>query len=341
MGINDPQMRVGTSGSSPALGRNYAANAATAGRALISQGDDLPPIWGNASSPVNEVLYVDSLMGSDVDGTGSPGSPFETIQRAINEGVTLGYTSMIVKAAPGTYGNYADPTAIIPATFDLVVIQGYADCRSGTGPITELQGNIIYNSVGGGFQTLSLQNCFVSAATISTDDDALHDLIVELVDTDCSATITANNLYLSMWESRMFGNAQGTTDLVTYWDDYAWAAFTLFNPTFLPASYSRYFRGLGANVFSFNATAVGVPVGSTVFITKAVPQVRAGDYAVAQALETGGPTPAATDFTIGFHSSSAGNLIFWLTNDARVGGNFNEACQALIFHMNMAAQAPP
>src|SRR4030042_2628961 len=73
-----------------------------------------------ASIPVAQTLFVDAVNGSATN-AGNFGVPFQTIQQAITQAVTNGWTQVQIMAAPATY-----PDALaIPLALETVIIQGW------------------------------------------------------------------------------------------------------------------------------------------------------------------------------------------------------------------------
>lgn len=337
MGLYDPQMRVSTSGTGAALARNYALNAANAGRVLTSQGDNLPPIWaapaGAGVLPVNHVLFVDAVNSPGAGATGTLGAPFQTLQAAINQAVLNGWDTVQLQVA---FETYAAPLAI-PVSLVQVSIVGWDALEC---PI--LSGDITYTTAPAGLTgTLEIVNCLVTAANIQTANVALQSLNLTLINTINAAAVAADTLLLEQFNSTQEGNATGTTALFTRWDGHSWATTLQAGPVFAPPGYSRFFFDAGHDTYRRSLTANAVPlfpaVGSTVFVTMAMPAfVRAGDYAEIQVLD-----PAVQDFNCGVHGVGPGSVTVWLTNLSRAGLNFNEAIQLLIHHEAMVAEPAP
>ena len=190
MGVYDPQIGVGTSGTRPALGRNYATNAATAGRVLTSQGDNLPPLWGAVApgvAPVAQTLFVDAVNFSATP-TGTLQAPFQTIQAAVNQAVANAWTQVQIMVAPSTY---ADPIAI-PLALEMVIIQGWGPATFLLGTI--IGGDITYTSLAAGWGNLILRNLNVTALNIATANPLVEDLYVQLDHCESAAAIAAFNL---------------------------------------------------------------------------------------------------------------------------------------------------
>lgn len=331
MGLYDPQMRVGTSGTGAAMGRNYATNAATAGRVLTSQGDNLPPLWAQpaaAVAPVAQTLFVDAVNFSAAP-TGALNAPFQTIQAAVNQAVANGWTQVEIFAAPATY---ADAIAI-PLALEDVIISGWAS--PGTFLATILGGDITYTSLAAGWGNLHLRHVNVTAANITTANPAVEDLYVELDHCDCAAVVSAFNIDLALWHTNQTGNVTATGGLSVEFDGYSWARHVQATPVFTAgALYNRNFFDAGHDTYQTALTSLGVPVfpavGSTVFETFALPLVTAQDH-----VSTIVTSPAAVDFIIGGHTCTAGNATIWLTNLSRVGGNFADDIELLIHHSGM------
>lgn len=330
MGVYDPQIGVGTSGTRPALGRNYATNAATAGRVLTSQGDNLPPTWAAPAPgvlPVAQTLFVDAVNSPGVGMTGTLAAPFQTLQQAVNQAVANGWTQVEIFVAPATYA----AAVAIPIALEIVTFTGWTDFLP---PI--LGGDIVYASLPAGWANLNFINCNITAATIQTDNPAANDLNLFFERCSNAAAVTAANLVVEFRETFNAGAMTGNTALFTRWDGWSWRNHVLLNPALAPAAYFRTFLDAGHDVYAASLTANGVAIGTTTFFNVAVPWVRAGDYATVQVLD-----PVATDYICGVHSSSAGQVQIWLTNLSRVSTNFNEAAQVMIHHMQMQAEPAP
>ncbi len=333
MGLLDPQMRVGTSGTSPALGRNYATNAATAGRVLTSQGDNLPPIWaagGGGVKPVERVLFVDQVnFGAPADGT--LGAPFATIQAAINHAAGLLWDVVQLQIATGVY---ADPVNI-PQVINSTSFVSW-DPSQAAGPV--LGGDITVTADPLLASIVSIVGCTVSAANITTANPATQDLTLLLLDTFQGAALNANNLYVEMFHTEQAGNISGTASVFTVWDGFSWARTLQANPVISPG-YSRLFLDAGHDTYNRALAVNGLAIGTTAFVTMAVSTgafVRTEDQAQVKVVD-----PAIQDFICGVHGVGPGSVTCWITNLSRVSTNFNEAIQLLIHHNNMVAEPAP
>lgn len=338
MGFQDPKIRVGTSGTTLPFGRNYANTPAVAGFVFTATGDDSPPDWAPAPSggavPINKVLFADAINGNP-GGTGNPDDPVDTIQGAVDQAVLNGWTNVLIQAAPGIYNDTID---IDMTVLSDVVIQGYNTEQNRAAPYTTLQGDITCTT-GGGAASLQFVNCDIEAANILTADTATQDLGISLINSMCSAYIEAANLILFQLGSVQWGDVTGVVSLFAAFDGPSWTEKVAAAPavTYLPATYTRYFVSPGVNTFTHSLTTAGpLNPNATAYITQPVPDVRAGDYAILQALDV-----ADTDFIAGFHSSSDGNLIFWLQNTSVAPKAYNVSCQSLVFHAFMVAQPAP
>ena len=334
MGLLDPQMRVGTSGTSPALGRNYATNAATAGRVLTSQGDNLPPLWaapgGGGIKPVERVLFVDQVnFGAVPDGTLA--APFATIQAALNYAAGLLWDTVQLQLATAVY---ADPVNI-PQVLTFTSFVSW-DPSQNVGPV--LGGDITVTANPAQASVLSLVGCTVSAANITTANPATQDLTLLLLDTFQGAAVTANNLYIEMFHTEQAGNLTGTASVFTVWDGFSWARTLQAAPVISPG-YNRLFLDAGHDTYNRSLTVNGLAIGTTAFVTMAVSTgafVRTEDQAQVKVID-----PAIQDFICGVHGVGPGSVTCWITNLSRVSTNFAEAIQLLIHHNNMVAEPAP
>jgi hypothetical protein len=334
MGLQDPQMRVGTSGTSPALGRNYATNAATAGRVLTSQGDNLPPLWaapgGGGVKPVERVLFVDAVnFGAVPDGTLS--APFATIQAAINFAAGLLWDTVQLQLATAVY---ADPVNI-PQVLTYTSLVSW-DTSQNVGPV--LGGDITVTADPLLASVLSIIGCDVSAANIATANPATQDLTLLLSSTFQGAAVNANNVYIELFHSEHGGNISGTASVFTAWDGWSWARTLQANPVISPG-YSRLFLDAGHDTYNRSLVVNGLAIGNTAFVTMAVSTgafVRTEDQAQVKVVD-----PAIQDFICGVHGVGPGSVTCWIRNLSRVSTNFNEAIQILIHHNNMVAEPAP
>jgi hypothetical protein len=331
MGLYDPQMRVGTSGTQPALGRNYATNAATAGRVLTSQGDDLPPAWAAAApgvAPIAQTLVVDAVNFSATP-TGTLGAPFQTCQAAINAAVALGWTFVQLLIAPATY---ADPI-LVPANFD-IVFHGWDEFAGPT-----LGGDITLTGGIGSSNLTVFTNCVITAANIIAANPATQDIDVSLISTFNSAAVTGFNVFLRSRWSTQGGNVTANGGLFTSWDGFSWARTLQVAPVIAPPGFTRQFLDAGHDIYQRALTINGLAIGTTGFVTMAVSTgvfVRTEDQAQVKVLD-----PAIQDFICGVHGVGPGSVTCWITNLSRVSTNFNEAIQLLIHHNDMIAEPAP
>lgn len=330
MGILDPQMRVGTSGSSPALGRNYAQNAATAGRVLTSQGDDLPPTWAAPASgvrPIARTFVVDAVNFSATP-DGSFGAPFQTIQAAINRAVAIGETFIQLLIAPSTY---ADPVNI-PSGLD-VTFHGWDELAS-----PNLGGDITIVGGVGSSNTMCFTNCNIFATNITAANPATQDITLEFHGSFVSANITGFNVSLFYRGSTQGGNVVANGGCFISWDGLSWARW-LQGASSLPPGYSRQFLDAGHDIYSRSLTINGLAIGATGFVTMPISTgvfVRAGDHASIRVND-----PAVQDFICGVHGVGPGTVTAWITNLSRVSTNFAEGIQVLIHHNDMIAEPAP
>ena len=330
MGLYDPQIRVGTSGTQPALGRNYATNAATVGRVLTSQGDDQPPAWAVPApgvAPIAQTLVVDAVNFSATP-TGTLGAPYQTIQAAINQAVALGWTFVQLLIAPATYaGAVAIPLGLA------VTFHGWDPDAP-----TILSGNITITGSVGSAEDFYFTNCVITAATIAVANPAAQDLSLSFRNCFNSAAIAGFNVFLAYIESSQFGNVTGNNSTITSFDGYSWATTLQAAPTILPAGYSRAFLDAGHDTYQRSLTINGLAIGTTGFVTMAVPNyVRGGDTAQIQVVD-----PAIQDFKCGIHGVGVtGNVTAWITNLSRVSTNFNEAIKLTFHHEAMVPEPPP
>jgi hypothetical protein len=335
MGAFDPQIRVGTSGTTPALGRNYSTGAAVAGHVFTSAGPDSPPNWQpNAVGlePINRVLFVDRVNSPGATANGTIGAPFRTIQQAIDHAVALAWDNFQVQIAPGIY-----PENITVTEFPLlwVVLSGWSTGEPFLA-LTEITGDITFVTGVNATCIVTLENLAMNGALITTDQPN-HDLELYFRNALCTANITGFNLTLDSTNSVLSGDITAGGGLDSRWDAISWY-WKVSNNLFITVAgvYSREFRGVGANEYNSSLVVNGLAIGATAFVDLAIPDVRAGDYGILQIT-----TPVATDYVAGFHSSTAGSMKFWITNLTRNPGNFSELCQVCILHNNMAVQAPP
>lgn len=322
------RLRVSTSGTA-ARSEDYADGVATAGRLLTSGGAGAVPLWSPpvaGVAPVAQTLFVDAVNFSATP-TGTLGAPFQTIQQAIDQAVTNGWTQVEIFIAPATY---AAPIAI-PLVLVNVALVGWSDFIQ---PI--LGGDIVYASLPGGSANLAIIDCNVTAANIASDNPAANDLGLFFERSSNAAACIAANLVVEFRESFNAGTMTGNLALFTRWDGWSWRNHALLAPAFLPAAYFRTFLDAGHDVYPATLTINGLAIGATGFFNVAVPWVRAGDYATVQVL-----APVAVDYICGVHSSSAGQVQIWLTNLSRASTNFAEAAQVMIHHMQMQAEPAP
>lgn len=332
MGSNDPQVRVGTSGSSPALARNYSLGAAAAGHVFTSQGPDSPPVWQASPPgvlPVNEILFVDAVNSPGATSDGTLAAPFATIQAAVTRAVALALPRVQIQLAPG---NYAGAVSI-PESINYCALVGWAESDSS---LTVISGDITAVTSVGSSNNIALVNLWMLGDNIWTDAPN-HDLTLELWNVVSTANISAFNAQIDFRNCNQSGDISCGGGLVTSWDGISWSWRVRQGFLITVAGvYSREFYDTGANEYFINLAINGLAIGATAFIDVAIPDVRIGDYGVLQVRN-----PPATDFIAGFHSSTTNSMKFWLTNLSRVSTDFGELCRVLIFHVGMATQPPP
>jgi hypothetical protein len=321
MGLNDPQVRVGTSGSSPALARNYSLGAAVAGHVFTSSGPD--------TLPVNEVLFVDSVNSPGATSDGTLAAPYATIQAAVNRAMVLALPRVQIQIAPG---NYAGAIAI-PEALTYCALVGWGPSDDG---LTTISGDITAVTSIGSSNRIALINLWMMGDNIAADL-ATHDLTLDLWNVVSVANITAFNTTIDFRDCNQSGDITCGGGFTTNWDGISWSWRVRQNFMITVAGvYSREFYDTGANEYFYNLTINGLAIGATGFVDIAIPDVRSGDYGVVQVR-----SPPEDDFITGFHSSTAGSMKFWITNLSRVSTNFGELCRVLIFHGGMAIQPPP
>jgi hypothetical protein len=321
------RLRVSTSGTA-AASDDYANGTATAGLFLSSGGPGLPPIYRRAAAIVNQILFVDGVNGTGTSTTGSQTDPFQTPQQAVNFAVANGWNEVQIQVAPGMYG---DPI-LIPDTLFWTSIVGWNSGIQPSQPRTILWGDITIATGPGVSDALQIVDCMVLAANIQTAA-VNQGIYLSLIRSVCAAAVQADILEVFQVDSSQTGNVTGIVSLATWFDSYSWAQKVNSGAVYAPANYTRTFRGPGENRYVHTLTINGVAIGTVGFVTVAVPDVRAGDYAELQLT-----APAAIDFIAGFHSSAAGQLIFWLRNLSRASTNFAEPCESCITHADMATQ---
>lgn len=329
MGLYDPQMRVSTSGTGAALGRNYATNAATAGRVLTSQGDNLAPQWATPApgvAPIAQTLVVDAVNFSATP-TGTLAAPYQTIQAAINRAVALGWVFVQLLIAPATY---ADPVAI-PLGL-AVTFHGWDPNAPAT-----LGGDITITGGIGSSDAVVFTNCLITAANIAAANPATQDINLTFDNSFNSAAITTFNALLFYFTSTQGGNITANGGLTISWDGYSWARTLQVAPAIVPAAYTRQFFDAGHDTYRRALVANGVVIGTTVFVDMVVPAyVRADDLVQIQTVD-----PSVRDFICGIHGADAGSVVAWITNLSRVSTNFNDAIVLLVHHEAMVAEPPP
>lgn len=330
MGVNDPRVRAGTSGTSPAQGRHYAANAATVGHVFTAQGDDVPPIWapggGAGVVPINRTLVVDSVNFSATP-TGTFAAPFQTAQAAINYAVLQAWPQVQLLMAPGTY-----PGAIsIPITLG-VVFHGWDELAP---PV--LSGDITIAGDIGVWTSVVFTNCDITAATITSGNPANQDLDLTFKHTANAANILGNNVTLLYAHSSQSGNITASGLMWIIYDGWSWSEVVSYNPLIAPIDYNRLFSDDGHDVIPETLTTLGLAVGDVAFIdVPASVLLRAGDHASVRVDD-----PAIRDFICGVHGTTAGTITVWLRNLNRVVGDFNEPVQFVIHHNDMNWEPVP
>lgn len=331
MGLYDPQMRVGTSGTGTAKAKNYATNAATAGRVLTSQGDELPPLWAAPAGgvrPIARTLVVDAVNFSATP-DGSFGAPYQTCQGAINAAVAGGANFIQLLIAPSTY---ADPINI-PNGID-VTFHGWDEFAS---PV--LGGDITIVGGIGSSNSMQFTNCLITATNITAANPATQDISLEFHGTFNSANVTGFNVNLFYRWSTQGGNVLANGGLFTSWDGFSWARTLQGGPTIAPPGYGRQFLDAGHDIYSRSLTINGLAIGATGFVTMPISTgayVRAGDHAQIRVND-----PAIQDFICGVHGVGPGSVTAWITNLSRGSTNFAEGIQVLIHHNDMIAEPAP
>lgn len=331
MGLYDPQMRISTSGTGVAKGKNYATNAATAGRVLTSQGDELPPLWAAPPAgvrPIAQTYVVDAVnFSATPDGTFA--APYQTCQAAINAAVALGLSFIQLLIAPATY---ADPINI-PSGID-VTFHGWDEFAS---PV--LGGDITIVGGIGSSNLMQFTNCLITATNITAANPATQDISLEFHGTFNSANVTGFNVILTYRWSTQGGNVLANGGLNTSWDGFSWARTLNIDPTIAPPGYARSFFDSGHDIYRRAMTINGLAIGTTGFVTMAISTgafVRTEDHAQVKVID-----PAIQDFICGVHGVGPGSVTVWITNLSRVSTNFNEAVEVLIHHNDMIAEPAP
>lgn len=327
MGLYDPQMRVGTSGTGAAMGRNYATNAATAGRVLTSQGDNLPPQWAAPApgvAPVAQTFFVDAVNFSATP-TGTLGAPFQTIQQAVNQAVANAWVYVQIVIAPATY---VDPIAI-PAGLQ-IAFTGWSQ-----NAVAILSGDITIVGGIGSSDQITFENCAIFAANITAADPLTQDIDLNFYASECFAVITGFNVLCDWRASTQAGNVNAGGGLTTSWDDWSWTHTLNSAPVFTVGGvYTRSFWGTGHDTFPQTITVNGVVIGTTVFVDLAVPAyTRADDRVQIQVAD-----PAVRDFLCGVHGVAAGVVTVWITNLSRVSTNFADDVLLLVHHNDMIVE---
>lgn len=327
MGLYDPQMRVATSGTGVALGKNYSTNAATAGRVLTSQGDNLPPTWSQpaaAVAPVAQTFFVDAVNFSATP-TGALNAPFQAVQAAINQAVANAWTFVQIIVAPATY---IDPIAI-PAGLQ-VAFAGWSQNAPAI-----LSGDITIVGGIGSSDQVTFENCVILAANITAADPLTQDIDLNFYASECFAAISALNILCDWRMSTQGGNVNAGGGLTTSWDDWSWTHTLNAAPVFTVGGvYSRSFWGTGHDTFPQTITINGVAIGTTAFVDLAVPAyTRADDRVQIQVND-----PAVRDFLCGVHGVAAGVVTVWITNLSRVSTNFADDVFLLVHHNDMIVE---
>lgn len=290
--------------------------------------------WGaggitSTSVPVAQTLFVDAVNFSGT-ATGAFGSSFQTIQQAINQAVTNGWTFAQIILAPATY---IDPVAI-PAGLQLA-FAGWSQNAP-----TILSGNITIVGGIGSSDQVTFENCLIFAANITAADPLTQDIDLNFYASECFAVISGFNVLCDWRASTQGGNINAGGSLSTSWDDWSWSHTLNAAPVFTAGGlYSRNFWGAGHDTYQRALIAAGVPVfpavGSTVFVAMAVPAyIRADDTVQIQVMD-----PAIQDFTCAVHGVDNASVVVALTNLSRVGGNFNDAIKLTIHHEAMIVES--
>jgi hypothetical protein len=332
MGANDPKVRVGTSGTSPALGRNYADNAATAGHVFTAQGDNLPPIWapggGGGVAPINHTLVVDAVNFSATP-TGTFAAPFQTLQAAINHAAALAWPGVMLLIAPGTYPDDIS----IPAGID-VIFHGWDEAASAV-----LSGDTITCN-GDGAPIICFSNCTIYATTITSADPFADAISLRFFCCLNAANITGLNVLLEFYKTNHYGDITANNTLNIVWDGWSWAELVWAWPVpITPANYTRSFVDAGHDTYVFPLVANGLAVGATAFMTSTIGDgslVRADDHAQIRVDD-----PTVQDYICGVHGCGAGTVTVWLTNLSRNPGNFAESAEIVIHHNEMMEETAP
>lgn len=328
MGLYDPQMRVGTSGTGAALGRNYATNAATVGRVLTSQGDNLPPTWAIGVAPVAQTFFAD-VVNFSATPTGTLAAPYQTIQQAINQAVALGWTYVNIIVAPGIY---IGPVAI-PVGLE-VAIAGW-----GQNALPILSGNITITGGIGTSDPVTFENCVILAPNITAADPLTQDIELRFYNSENFAAIAGFNIAVSWQTSTQGGNVTAGGDLDSTWDDWSWSHTLNIAPAIGAAGfYTRNMWGAVHDTYPQTITINGVPIspaaGCTAFVDLVVPAyTRADDRVQLQVAD-----PAVRDFICGVHGVAAGVVTVWITNLSRVSTNFADDVLLLIHHEHIIVE---
>lgn len=281
---------------------------------------------------LNQILFVDSVLGLATGATGSMGAKFQTIQAALTYAAAQAWTSveLLVSPAPVPYGGaFTVPLGLT------TVIRGWDE----TGLMQpELAGAITIVGGVGSTTDVGFINCNISAATIAAQNPATQDISCSFDNSFNSASINAFNMVLQYRQSVQAGDVTAGGACNVRWDGPSWSYYLQVAPT-VPAGINNLFFDAGHDTYARALAVNGVAIGATAFVALAVPPIytQQNDRAQIQVVD-----PAIQDFICGVHGVGvAGTVTAWLTNLSRVSTNFNEAILLLMHHEQMVAEPPP
>lgn len=165
------RLRVATSGTGPAVARDYGNGTATAGRALVSAGPDVPPTWGDVPSEnLTTVRFVDG--GTTVPTANQRGTilaPYRTFAQAFVDLPAGG----VIRAIPFDYSAQGVLNCTATGTIQIVGFAGdwgNAIYLGGNSPTNRIRIAGITTTHG-----LMLQSVNVTGAvTVAADDCWVH-----------------------------------------------------------------------------------------------------------------------------------------------------------------------
>ena len=341
--MEDPQMRVATSGTE-AVGKHYSRHTpATPGMVLTATGPDNQPIWApggaNAEIIVSYVYFVDLLQADPIP-DGSLTHPFQLIQDAVDQIITDAVARAVIMCAPAAYG----PAIHIPdnGVLQQLVIQGWTGFMATNAPdlLPRINGIITIDQTNAAESRQVTFKGVRLIGNIVSNVPATRDLNVHFQDCVTSRiTVEGANVNAYFSTSNCDGVLKGNISLHLWSDGESWSNMVRNVVSFLPTDYLRDFYDTGADETwdqRLNGNAV---IGHSIVVECAYVSARPGEYAIGSLIDD----PAPTDFIFGFHHCEADKVFFWLRNESRQNGIFDEPLSIVCFHGGMALipQAPP